>query len=163
MFLLLLLQGPSCLTSLNCAESKCSTRSKVGLLGSQQPQRQILKITHFCLLLLSAVQLHPNFRLSMGFCPETRTFLCAAVTAKKLGLSCGLPHSLQVAVLAGLKYSTSYEDGVRATIIAGGDNASRNVLVGALLAAQVCCGGKGWSEADCGILICSNMICCFHF
>ncbi|MEW5299582.1 MAG: hypothetical protein WDW38_004377 [Sanguina aurantia] len=59
-----------------------------------------------------------------------------SVTAKKLGLSCGLPHSLQVAVLAGLKFQSSYEEGVRATIIAGGDNASRNCLVGALLAAQ---------------------------
>lgn len=58
-----------------------------------------------------------------------------SATAKTLGLSCGLPASLQVAVLAALN-AGSFEAGVRANIIAGGDNASRNVLTGALLAAQ---------------------------
>lgn len=58
-----------------------------------------------------------------------------SATAKTLGLSCGLPASLQVAVLAALN-AASFVGGVRANIIAGGDNASRNVLTGALLAAQ---------------------------
>ena len=42
---------------------------------------------------------------------------------------------VQVAILAAID-AESYEEGVRANIIAGGDNASRNVLTGALLAAQ---------------------------
>mmetsp|Transcript_16468 Transcript_16468/g.28234 ORF Transcript_16468/g.28234 Transcript_16468/m.28234 type:complete len:380 (+) Transcript_16468:2-1141(+) len=53
----------------------------------------------------------------------------------KLGSSCSLPMSLQNSVLAGVKFS-SYVEGVRANILAGGDNASRAVLLGALLAAQ---------------------------
>ena len=58
-----------------------------------------------------------------------------SATAKTLGLSCGLPSSLQCSVLSALE-ATSYVEGVRTNIVAGGDNASRNILVGALLAAQ---------------------------
>lgn len=53
----------------------------------------------------------------------------------QLGPSCGLPHSLQVAV-AGALVSSDYVSGVRANMMAGGDNCSRSVLLGALLAAQ---------------------------
>ena len=55
--------------------------------------------------------------------------------AKRLGLSCGLPSSLQCSILSAMD-APSYVEGVRANIVAGGDSASRNVLVGALLAAQ---------------------------
>ena len=55
--------------------------------------------------------------------------------AKTLGLSCGLPSSLQCSILSAVE-APSYVEGVRANIVAGGDSASRNVLVGALLAAH---------------------------
>ena len=79
-----------------------------------------------------------------GLAPTTREQLALAVsqrgepftpTAKALGLSCGLPAAMQCAMLSSLQ-AGSYAEGVRANIEAGGDNASRNVLVGALLAAQ---------------------------
>ena len=57
-------------------------------------------------------------------------------TVSHLGLSCGLPESLQGAIIAAVKFP-DYARAVRANIIAGGDNASRSFFAGALLAAQV--------------------------
>lgn len=53
----------------------------------------------------------------------------------KFGASCSNPGAFQNSVLAAVKFP-SYVDGVRANILTLGDNASRSVLIGALLAAQ---------------------------
>ena len=54
---------------------------------------------------------------------------------KTFGLSCALPGALQNAVAGAGAFAGRYADGVRANIMAGGDNCSRSVLLGALLAA----------------------------
>lgn len=79
-----------------------------------------------------------------GIPEETRVLLTAALQSKdapftetvaKFGPSCGLPASLQNSVVAAAKFP-SFVGGVRANILAGGDNASRSVLIGAVLAAH---------------------------
>lgn len=55
---------------------------------------------------------------------------------KTFGLSCALPGALQNAVAGAGAFAGRYADGVRANIMAGGDNCSRSVLLGALLAAE---------------------------
>ncbi|KAG1667520.1 hypothetical protein FOA52_013710 [Chlamydomonas sp. UWO 241] len=52
-----------------------------------------------------------------------------------IGPACGNPAAL-TNVLAAAATFPSYVDGVRANLVAGGDNCSRGLLVGALLAAQ---------------------------
>ena len=71
-----------------------------------------------------------HLRIAMGHSGEPYS-----VAAKTLGLSCGLPSSLQCSILSAVG-APSFVEGVRTNIVAGGDNASRNILVGALLAAQ---------------------------
>ncbi|KAL6745566.1 ADP-ribosylation/Crystallin J1 [Haematococcus lacustris] len=79
-----------------------------------------------------------------GISPATKAQLQAALELKaqpfaasvsQLGASCGLPASLQGSVLGARKF-TSFVEGVRANMLAGGDNCSRSALLGALLAAQ---------------------------
>lgn len=52
------------------------------------------------------------------------------------GPACGNPAAFTNAVMAAVHFGDSYADGVRANLVAGGDNCSRSCLVGALLAAQ---------------------------
>ncbi|GAX80493.1 hypothetical protein CEUSTIGMA_g7931.t1 [Chlamydomonas eustigma] len=52
------------------------------------------------------------------------------------GPACGNPAAFVNVVMAGAVYENSYVDGVRANLMAGGDNCSRGCMVGALLAAQ---------------------------
>ncbi|KAK9830326.1 hypothetical protein WJX72_011026 [[Myrmecia] bisecta] len=53
----------------------------------------------------------------------------------RFGQSCHLPGSFQAPLQCALK-AESYTDAVRRNILAGGDNCSRSILIGALLAAQ---------------------------
>jgi ADP-ribosylglycohydrolase len=66
-------------------------------------------------------------------------FLAATQVVQRFGASCHLPGSFQ-APLAVVLYNGSYEEAVRANILAGGDQASRAYSVGAITAAQ---GGLG--------------------
>lgn len=54
---------------------------------------------------------------------------------RKFGLSCALPHSFTVPVVA-LSARKSYADSIRENAIAGGDQCSRAFLIGACLAAE---------------------------
>ena len=51
-----------------------------------------------------------------------------------LGSDCHLPGSFQCPLIASL-YGGTYVNGVRASIVAAGDQASRSIVVGALLGA----------------------------
>ncbi|GAX81099.1 hypothetical protein CEUSTIGMA_g8533.t1 [Chlamydomonas eustigma] len=68
-----------------------------------------------------------------------------STTVQNMGLSCGLPESLQLALLGAVIYQ-DYSRAIRINIVAGGDNASRSILLGALLAAQCGLGAipEGW-------------------
>lgn len=55
-------------------------------------------------------------------------------TAQKLGVSCAMPGALQNALVVAATAS-SYEEGLRTNMVAGGDNCSRSVYLGALLGA----------------------------
>ncbi|PNH02820.1 histone H3 [Tetrabaena socialis] len=52
------------------------------------------------------------------------------------GPACGNPAAFTNVTMAAALYGGSYVEGVRANLMAGGDNCSRSLLVGALLAAQ---------------------------
>lgn len=54
---------------------------------------------------------------------------------ERFGRSCALPGSFQAALALALA-ARGYRDAVRRNILAGGDNCSRSVLLGALLAAE---------------------------
>ncbi|KAI8465601.1 MAG: ADP-ribosylation/Crystallin J1 [Monoraphidium minutum] len=51
------------------------------------------------------------------------------------GPACGNPAAFANVAMAAAHFSQSYVDGVRANLMAGGDNCSRSCLIGALLAA----------------------------
>jgi ADP-ribosylglycohydrolase len=53
---------------------------------------------------------------------------------KGFGSSCAMPGAFTSALLAALSAS-SYEEGIRINIMAGGDNCSRGIYLGALLGA----------------------------
>lgn len=53
---------------------------------------------------------------------------------QKLGLSCAMPGALQN-VLVVASTAKSYEEGLRTNMVAGGDNCSRSIYLGALLGA----------------------------
>jgi hypothetical protein len=61
------------------------------------------------------------------------------------GSSCAMPGALQNALVAAQR-ATSYEDGVRANLVAGGDNASRACYLGALLGAAYGGPPASWAE-----------------
>ncbi|GLC50720.1 hypothetical protein PLESTB_000412000 [Pleodorina starrii] len=61
------------------------------------------------------------------------------------GPACGNPAAFTNVAMAAAQYGNSYVEGVRANLVAGGDNCSRSLLVGALLAAQ---SGLGCLPAD---------------
>ncbi|GIL77586.1 hypothetical protein Vretimale_6819 [Volvox reticuliferus] len=52
------------------------------------------------------------------------------------GPACGNPAAFTNVAMAAAQYGNKYVDGVRANLVAGGDNCSRSLLVGALLAAE---------------------------
>ncbi len=54
--------------------------------------------------------------------------------AAKFGVSCAMPGALQVALVAARR-AEGFEAGVRANLLAGGDNCSRSCYLGALLGA----------------------------
>lgn len=72
------------------------------------------------------------------FCwrPQVRVVMRGPVVqaTQKLGSNCHLPGSFQCPVVASL-YADTYTSGVRASIVAAGDQASRSIVVGALLGA----------------------------
>lgn len=79
-----------------------------------------------------------------------------AGTAQKLGVSCAMPGALQNALVAAAT-AKSYEDGLRMNMMAGGDNCSRSVYLGALLGAAHGVGGvpsdwkqkvTGWADME---------------
>lgn len=59
---------------------------------------------------------------------------CCAGAAQKLGVSCAMPGALQSALVVAAN-AKSYEDAIRTNMVAGGDNASRSVYLGALMGA----------------------------
>lgn len=71
--------------------------------------------------------------------------------AQRLGASCAMPGALQVALVAALRAKGDYEAGVRMNMLAGGDNASRAVYLGALLGAQAGGPPKEWQAKVAGI------------
>jgi ADP-ribosylglycohydrolase len=58
----------------------------------------------------------------------------AAAAAQKFGVACSMPGAFQNALLVAAQAS-SYSDGIRTNMMAGGDNCSRSVYLGALLGA----------------------------
>ncbi|GLI62947.1 hypothetical protein VaNZ11_005801, partial [Volvox africanus] len=52
------------------------------------------------------------------------------------GPACGNPAAFTNVAMAAAQYGNKYVDGVRANLVAGGDNCSRSLLIGALLAAE---------------------------
>lgn len=58
-----------------------------------------------------------------------------AEVVKHFGPACSMPGAFQNALVAALTCG-SYVDGVRCNIMAGGDNCSRSVFLGAMLAAE---------------------------
>lgn len=56
--------------------------------------------------------------------------------AGRWGASCHNPGAFQASIVAALQAAGNYTSGVRANMMLGGDNCSRSVLIGALLAAQ---------------------------
>ena len=67
-----------------------------------------------------------------------------AAAAATYGIACPYPSSLKCALHAALT-SASYAEAVRSLILAGGDQCSRGILAGALLAAK---GGLGAIPAE---------------
>lgn len=63
------------------------------------------------------------------------------------GPACGNPAAFTNVAMAAGQYGAKYVEGVRANLMAGGDNCSRSCLIGALLAAEVRvrdpCAGRG--------------------
>ncbi len=53
------------------------------------------------------------------------------------GPACGNPAAFTNVAMAAGQYGAKYVEGVRANLMAGGDNCSRSCLIGALLAAEV--------------------------
>lgn len=67
-----------------------------------------------------------------------------------------MPGAFQIAILAAAN-ATSYEQGLRANMLAGGDNCSRSVYLGALLGAAYSAQGvpqdwkqrvEGWTQLE---------------
>lgn len=56
-------------------------------------------------------------------------------TPAEFGWSCALPGALKCAMYVAAN-APDYASGVRFSCLAGGDNCSRNIVIGALLAAQ---------------------------
>lgn len=82
--------------------------------------------------------------------------LTPAGAAQKLGVSCAMPGALQNALVVAAT-AKSYEEGLRTNMVAGGDNCSRSVYLGALLGAAYGVGGvptewkqkvTGWAEME---------------
>ena len=68
--------------------------------------------------------------------PPSCPALCAAVVAEN-GMSCRMPDAWINALVAVLRPGGTYKSVLRDNMLAGGDNCSRAVYIGALLAAQV--------------------------
>ncbi|OWZ06401.1 ADP-ribosylation/Crystallin J1 [Phytophthora megakarya] len=65
---------------------------------------------------------------------ETKTFADATAAVAHFGKPCSLPGVLQGSVFV-LLTSDGYVDALRANMVAGGDNCSRSIVIGAILAA----------------------------
>uniref|UniRef100_A0A383VKV4 ADP-ribosylglycohydrolase n=1 Tax=Tetradesmus obliquus TaxID=3088 RepID=A0A383VKV4_TETOB len=79
--------------------------------------------------------------------------------AQKFGVACSMPGAFQNALLAAAG-ANSYSDGIRTNMMAGGDNCSRSVYLGALLGAAYGVEGvpqewrakvTGWPEMEAAI------------
>ncbi|EFJ53080.1 hypothetical protein VOLCADRAFT_102702 [Volvox carteri f. nagariensis] len=64
------------------------------------------------------------------------------------GPACGNPAAFTNVAMAAAQYGNSYVDAVRANMLAGGDNCSRSLLIGALLAAEggMSCLPREWTS-----------------
>lgn len=56
-------------------------------------------------------------------------------TIKQMGMSCALPGSLLGSIYTAV-HAKCFVEGIRFSMKAGGDNCSRNIVIGALLAAE---------------------------
>lgn len=80
---------------------------------------------------------------------DARRFPDAAAAVGAFGKACGLPGSLQGALYALLATGGGFQEAVRANMLAGGDNCSRAIVVGAVAAAAAA--SQGQAEADAAI------------
>ncbi|GBF88351.1 hypothetical protein Rsub_01063 [Raphidocelis subcapitata] len=64
--------------------------------------------------------------------------------ATGFGVACSMPGALQGALAAARRAGADFEGGVRANLLAGGDNCSRGCYVGALLGAAAGGAPAGW-------------------
>ncbi|KNC83033.1 hypothetical protein SARC_04704 [Sphaeroforma arctica JP610] len=83
-------------------------------------------------------------KASVGNTPSEKQVAINEV-AKEAGLSCALPGAVRVALAVASLYENDYEQAIRVNAMIGGDNCSRSILVGALVAANLASETQLWS------------------
>lgn len=89
--------------------------------------------TNLNLLLLPAEPILSSFASSAAL-NDLLLHIATAGASQKLGISCAMPGAFQNALLVA-STAKSYSEGIRTNMVAGGDNCSRSVYLGALLGA----------------------------